>query len=211
MNLLQIKAMFSIDSLWKCDRTKQWEGQKGILRQVSRHSTNELIWNIGFINCLFTRWPKQSEIIEATPGLLKFQYEENPEIITFSRLIGDEAEQARLTIQASLAAENARLDALAEQQKLDDIAEKASCMKMWTDRVIAGEKIPGEQLVEMLQHLKIPLSPGTIGAFRKKVKWVNHENYSYQVGKMPRFTKHCPVAFYRQIRAHFISMEKAAA
>jgi len=87
MTLTQIKAMFQVGSVWSVTRhspnalivgnmgnTSAEAHIKIELRTVVK-AKSELVCSRENLPCIFTKWPKASEVIEASEVHLKFQYE----------------------------------------------------------------------------------------------------------------------------------------
>ena len=202
MKLTAIKAMFTPGDYWKVEYTAGEMLKKRPFRQVHKNGSSDLVWIIGSTDKFYTRWPKASEIISTEPGRLEFRYEGHRESFIFTRLThAEDIQQAITHITLAAAQDEAAREADRKEKHETQARLDAEARKSREDKIRNLQPVTPHELIDILRDHDIAISPGTIGAFRKKLHTVNEKGWSYVARKKPRFTFDCqPSVFY--MKAH---------
>lgn len=90
MTLKEIKAQFIHGDRWTCRREERRPNMgtnliQTSLRTVQHAGPTYLTWRMDTGQPLETKWPRASEIIEASPGFLQFHYFDGGVVLTFTK------------------------------------------------------------------------------------------------------------------------------
>lgn len=206
MTLSAIKAMFIPGDYWKVEYTAAEMLKKRPFRQVHKCGSTELVWIIGSLHKFYTPWPKASQIISAEPGRLEFRYEGHTESFIFSRLTEPEDIQQAITHITILAAEDAAAREADRKQKQETQARlDAEARKSREDKIRNLQPVTVWELIEALRENDLTISPGTIGALRKKIVTIDSKGWTVSARKAPRFTYECqPSILYLRVHDHLL-------
>ena len=80
MTLAAIKGMFRPGQRWQATRTGPGKHRDEV-REVYGSRSRDLVWRLTDGSFYHTEWPKASEVQEARPGFLQFQYSDLPGVV----------------------------------------------------------------------------------------------------------------------------------
>lgn len=202
MTLSAIQAMFIPGDYWKVEYSSPEMLKKRPFRQVHQRRGNELVWAIGSLDKFYTPWPKAAGIISAKLGRLEFRYEGQSQSFTFTRLTRpEEIQEAAAHINACAIADAAAREKKKIEKQETKARLDAEARKSREDKIRNLEPVTPEELIEVLRDHDIAISPGTVGALRKKIQTITAKGWSYVARNKPRFTYECqPSVLY--MKAH---------